>query len=168
MNLDNDKTRMNNEKKMFVCYSFQYYKQLTDDQLWRCISHVLPGKKCVSNVKHFQKYLYLTANLQILQFFFFLNQMTPRCCFVFAHICSNDLAPCITARWWRVVSGSCPRNHGAEAAAPTEQPMITRDWRLRILFTSSRTVRRSFRILTDGFRACLPAPRIWWFCIWEL
>lgn len=84
----------------------------------------------------------LPKNKQIAIFF-------PLC---LSHICSNELAACITVRWWRVASGSCPRNHGAEAAAPIQQPMITGDSGATDAFTQCRTVRLSCWILPEGFK----------------
>lgn len=48
--------------------------------------------------------------------------------------------------------GSCPRDHGAEAAAPIQQPMITGESGDTDAFTQSRTVRHSCWIFTDGFK----------------
>lgn len=46
--------------------------------------------------------------------------------------------------------GSCPRDHGAEAAAPIQQPVITGESGDTDAFTQSRTVRQS--CLTEGFK----------------
>lgn len=53
--------------------------------------------------------------------------------------------------------GSCPRDRGAEAAAPLQQPMVTGESAATDAFTQSRrfgptTLLDSFILLTEGFK----------------
>lgn len=48
--------------------------------------------------------------------------------------------------------GSCPGDHGAEAAAPIQQPMITGESGDTDASSQSRTVRQSCWISTGGFK----------------